>query len=99
MIVMFLIWAVCGWVGCALILLAVLRAAARPMPGFGVGSSAFAKAAADRSELGVRSSDLPSPISDLRVRAWRQPGETDSDLVDRLLNQSPTHQAQLKETK
>jgi hypothetical protein len=98
-IVAFLIWAVMYCGGCALILLSALRAAARPMPQFGDRSSAFAKAAADRSELGVRSSDLRSPISNLRIRAWREPGESDSDVVDRLLNQSPTHQAQLKETK
>lgn len=31
------------------------------------------------------------------IRAWRNPGETDSDMIDRLLSASPTHQAQLKE--
>jgi hypothetical protein len=33
------------------------------------------------------------------VRIWRNPGESDSDMADRLLNASPYHQAELKETK
>jgi hypothetical protein len=39
------------------------------------------------------------PPFQISVRANRQPGETDSDLVNRLLVQSPTHQKQMGEAK
>lgn len=44
----------------------------------------------------------PVPRSDfraMRYSTWRNPGESDSDMIDRLLNASPTHQTQLKEGK
>jgi hypothetical protein len=47
----------------------------------------------------LRSAARPIPPVQFSIPAWRQPGESDDDLVNRMLNQSPTHQAELRRDK